>query len=88
MIGEDLGDGARWWLSDSDSQCDSDGGGYGGDGDYNVDDNDDDDGDGDDANAGDYDDDDGVQESMLTGQNAFPGQGAFEVGRNLIVSRK
>ena len=73
-------------MSDSDSQCDRDSGGYGGDGDYNGDDSDGDDGD--DANAGDYDDDDGVQESMLTGQNAFPGQGAFEVGRNLIVSRK
>ena len=30
-------------------------------------------------------DEEDVGEPMLTGQNAFPGQGAFEVGRNLIV---
>ena len=42
-----------------------------------------DEGDGD-EDAGDEDGGD-VGEPMLTGQNAFPGQGAFEVGRNLIV---
>ena len=46
-----------------------------------VDDGDEDD---DDEDGGDDDDGD-VGEPMLTGQNAFPGQGAFEVGRNLIV---
>ena len=32
-----------------------------------------------------YDNDGDVGESMLTGQNAFPGQVALEVERNLIV---
>ena len=51
--------------------------------DYDVAADDDDDNDDDDDKG---DDDDGdVGESMLTGQNAFPGQVALQVGRNLIV---
>ena len=48
---------------------------------------DDDDDNDDDDDKGDDDDGD-VGESMLTGQNAFPGQVALQVERNLIVWRK